>query len=73
MSYFVYAVHTGSLKNRLYGGPIDGYQEAAELEREMEAGRVVSDNYVVTMVSAKDETKAEEKIRAFRIENGIPI
>ena len=73
MPYFVYAVHTDSTYNRLYHAePIDDFQQADSLERDMRAGSVPGDNYVVTTVHAENEDEAEQKIENFRRDRELP-
>jgi hypothetical protein len=72
MPYYVYAIHTNSNYNRLYGA-FDDFHEVDVCERNMQKGRIPGDNYIVRMVYAENESQSLERINQIRRETGLPI
>lgn len=71
MPYYVYAIHTDSTINRLYGS-FDDFDDAVKLEEEMKRGRYSGDNYMVFLIQADNKAILNEKINAIRKENKWP-
>lgn len=72
MPYYVYAIHTDSSFNRLYGS-FDNFHDATILENEMKNGRYYADNYVVRMIFAENDNHVNQKIHEIRKEHKWPI
>ncbi len=71
MPYYVYAIHTGSKSNDLYGSFFD-YQGAEICERDKQRAHNPGQDRLVTMVYAQNQTHALQKIKQIRLEKGLP-
>ncbi len=71
MPYYVYAIHTGSKSNDLYGSFFD-YQGAEICERDKQRAPVPGQDHLVMMVYAQNKTHALQKIKQIRLERGLP-
>ncbi len=71
MPYYVYAIHTGSKANNLFGSFFD-YQGAEICERDRQRDRNAGPDHLVTMVYAQNQTHALQKIKQIRREKGLP-
>ena len=65
MPYYVYAIHTDNLNNRLYGKYRD-FKSAEKMEKEMKAENYPGDNYFVRLIFAESDTEAEQKADSLR-------
>jgi hypothetical protein len=70
MPYYVYAIHTDSNSNREYG-VYEDFHEAEKCENDMNAARHPSDNYIVVMFYANDDSEVSERIRSIRADHDI--
>ena len=71
MPYYVYAIHTDSKSNRLYGTFAD-YHGAEICERDQQGSDCAEDNCVVAMVYAENQTRALQRVKQIRREKGLP-
>ncbi len=71
MPYYVYAIHTDSRSNRLYGSFAD-YHGAEICERDMQKGDVSEGKFVVTMIYAENKIHAMQRVKQIRQERGLP-
>jgi hypothetical protein len=71
MPYYVYAIHTDSKSNRLYGSFAE-YRGAEICERDNQRGNDSEDNFFVMMIYAQNQTHARERIKEIRREKGLP-
>ena len=70
MPYYVYAMHTDSKLNCLYGSFAD-YHEAEICEREKQGFGNAHDNSFVTVIYAENQTHASQRIKQIRRERGL--
>ncbi len=70
MPYYVYAIHTDSKLNCLYGSFAD-YHDAEICEREKQSFGNSQDNSLVTVIYAENQTHADQKIKKIRRERGL--
>jgi len=71
MPYYVYAIHTDSKSNHLYGTFAD-YHGAEICERDQQRGDHPEGNYLVTMIYAENQIRALQKVKQIRREKGLP-
>jgi hypothetical protein len=71
MPYYVYAIHTDSKSNDLYGSFAD-YRGAEICERDNQRSDKSEDNCIVTMIYAENQTHARQRIKQIRRERGLP-
>ncbi|MFH1335485.1 MAG: hypothetical protein ABII96_03120 [Candidatus Zixiibacteriota bacterium] len=67
MPYYVYAIHTDSKLNHLYGS-FDDYRGAEICEQEKQRDNDSEDNYFIRMIYADNQTHARQKIKQIRQE-----
>ncbi|MFC1505208.1 hypothetical protein ACFL5W_01695 [Thermodesulfobacteriota bacterium] len=72
MPYYICRVNRETNINTIIDTFSDG-AEAYAFEAEMEDGRQNDQSYMVTTIFAENESESKEKIRAFRIERGLPV
>ena len=70
MPYYVYAIHTDSKLNCLYGSFAD-YHEAEICEREKQGFGNSQDNSFVTLIYAENQTHAAQRVKQIRRERGL--
>ena len=70
MPYYVYAIHTDSKLNCLYGSFAD-YHEAEICEREKQRFDSTKDNSFVALIYAGNQTHAAQQIKQMRSEKGL--
>jgi len=71
MPYYVYAMHTDSKSNDLYGSFAD-YRGAEICERDKQGGNESEDHSFVMMIYAQNQTHARQRIKQIRRERGLP-
>lgn len=70
MPYYVYAIHTDSKLNCLYGSFAD-YHDAEICERNKQGFGNSQDTSFVTVINAENQTHADQKVKKIRRERGL--
>ena len=65
MPYYVYAIHTDSTDNRLFGKH-EEFQDGENMRKDLSKGNVQGDNYFVRSFHANDDIDANKKAGEMR-------
>ena len=71
MPYYVYAIHTDSKLNHLYGS-FASYHGAETCEKDQQKSSDPDGNCFVTMIYAENQIRARQRIKQIRWERGLP-